>query len=99
MVRRLVLFLTALILLSAYVPQVIAQTYRDADRVRYYEKKRQKKKWKRVGIGALGGTAIGALVGGGKGAAIGAAAGAGGGYAYHKSKKPRDRNRYLYRKR
>lgn len=39
---------------------------------------------RRVGVGAAGGAAIGALAGGGKGAAIGAAAGAGALYDQHK---------------
>ena len=42
---------------------------------------------KRVGVGAVGGAAIGALAGGGKGAAIGAGAGAGAGWLYDKHKK------------
>ena len=49
----------------------------------------KKKTIKRVGVGAAGGAAIGALAGGGKGAAIGALAGGGTGYIYdqHKKKK------------
>jgi hypothetical protein len=42
---------------------------------------------KRVGIGAAGGAAIGALAGGGKGAGIGALAGAGAGYLYDRHRK------------
>ena len=42
---------------------------------------------KRVGIGAGGGAAIGALAGGGKGAAIGGLAGAGAGAVYDSHKK------------
>jgi outer membrane lipoprotein SlyB len=43
---------------------------------------------KRVGIGAAGGAAVGALAGGGKGAAIGAVAGGGAGAIYdHHEKK------------
>ena len=49
--------------------------------------KRHMKTAKRVGVGAAGGAAIGALAGGGTGAAIGAAAGAGGGALYDKHKK------------
>lgn len=44
---------------------------------------------KRVGIGAGGGAAIGALAGGGKGAAIGGIAGAGAGALYDSHKKDR----------
>jgi hypothetical protein len=42
---------------------------------------------KRVGIGAAGGAAIGALAGGGKGAGIGAIAGAGAGALYDAHKR------------
>ncbi len=44
---------------------------------------------KRVGIGAAGGAAVGALVGGGPGAAIGAVAGGGAGaiYDHHEKRK------------
>jgi outer membrane lipoprotein SlyB len=42
---------------------------------------------KRVGGGAAGGAAIGALAGGGKGAAIGAAAGGGAGAVYDRHQK------------
>ena len=49
--------------------------------------KRHMKTAKRVGVGAAGGAAIGAIAGGGKGAAIGAAAGAGAGALYDKHKK------------
>jgi len=44
---------------------------------------------KRVGIGAVGGAAIGALAGGGKGAAIGGIAGAGAGALYDNHEKHR----------
>jgi hypothetical protein len=47
---------------------------------------------KRVGIGAAGGAAIGALAGGGKGAGIGAIAGAGAGALYDHHEKRRGRN-------
>jgi outer membrane lipoprotein SlyB len=49
--------------------------------------KRHMKTVKRVGIGAAGGAAIGALAGGGKGAGIGALAGAGAGALYDRHKK------------
>jgi hypothetical protein len=42
---------------------------------------------KRVGLGAAGGAAIGALAGGGKGAGIGAIAGAGAGALYDAHQK------------
>jgi hypothetical protein len=49
----------------------------------------KRKTIKRVGVGAAGGAAIGALAGGGKGAAIGAIAGGGTGYVYDQHKKKR----------
>ena len=49
--------------------------------------KRHMKTAKRVGIGAAGGAAVGALAGGGKGAGIGAIAGAGAGALYDKQQK------------
>lgn len=56
-------------------------------RVHYYRHRRHMKTLKRVGIGAAGGAAVGALVGGGEGAGIGALAGAGAGYLYDRHKK------------
>jgi hypothetical protein len=49
--------------------------------------KRHMKTVKRVGVGAAGGAAIGALAGGGKGAGIGAIAGAGAGALYDRHQK------------
>jgi|SRR5579883_3303895 outer membrane lipoprotein SlyB len=46
---------------------------------------------KRIGLGAAGGAAVGALAGGGKGAAIGAAAGAGAGALYNKHEQDKGR--------
>ncbi|HEV3202373.1 MAG TPA: YMGG-like glycine zipper-containing protein [Bryobacteraceae bacterium] len=46
---------------------------------------------KRVGIGAAGGAAIGALAGGGKGAGIGAIAGAGAGALYDRHQRKHGR--------
>ncbi len=46
---------------------------------------------KRVGVGAAGGAAVGALAGHGKGAAIGAAAGAGAGALYDRHEKKKGR--------
>jgi hypothetical protein len=52
------------------------------------KKHKHHKTAKRVGVGAVGGAAVGALAGGGTGAAVGAAAGAGAGAAYdHHEKK------------
>src|SRR5215510_16416964 len=53
--------------------------------------KRHMKTAKRVGVGAAGGAAIGALAGGGKGAGIGAIAGAGAGALYDAHKKHKGR--------
>jgi len=57
----------------------------------YIEHRRHMKTAKRVGIGAAGGAAVGALAGGGKGAAIGALAGGGVGTLYDRHKKHRGR--------
>jgi len=54
---------------------------------RYVRHRRRMRTLKRVGIGAAGGAAIGAIAGGGKGAGIGAIAGAGGGYLYDRLKR------------
>ncbi len=53
----------------------------------YYRHRRHMKTVKRVGIGAAGGAAVGALVGGGEGAAVGALAGGAGGYLWDRHKK------------
>ena len=47
---------------------------------------------KRVGVGAAGGAAIGALAHGGKGAGIGAIAGAGAGYLWDRHQKHEGHN-------
>ena len=54
---------------------------------RYIRHKRHMDTIKRVGLGAAGGAAIGALAGGGKGAGIGAIAGAGAGALYDAHQK------------
>jgi len=53
--------------------------------------KRHMKTAKRVGVGAVGGAAVGALAGGGKGAGIGAIAGAGAGALYDRHEKHKGR--------
>src|SRR5436309_4457463 len=58
-------------------------------RARYSRHRRRVNTAKRVGIGAAGGAAIGALAGGGKGAAIGGIAGAGAGALYDNHQKHR----------
>ena len=57
----------------------------------HIQHKRHMKPAKRVGVGAAGGAAIGALAGGGKGAGIGAVAGAGAGALYDAHKKHKGR--------
>ena len=65
-------------------------TYRSrAARARAIRHRRHMRTAKRVGIGAAGGAAIGALAGGGKGAGIGAIAGAGAGALYDSHEKHR----------
>ncbi len=56
-------------------------------RAQYYRHKRHMRTVKRVGIGAAGGAAVGAIAAGGKGAGIGALAGAGAGYLYDRHKR------------
>jgi len=64
---------------------------------RYLRHKRHVRTAKRVGIGAAGGAAIGALAGGGKGAAIGALVGGGAGALYDRNKRHHHR-RYRVRR-
>ncbi len=64
------------------------QRAQDAQRARH---RRRMKTAKRVGIGAAGGAAVGALAGHGKGAAVGAAAGAGAGALYDRNKRKKGR--------
>ena len=76
---------------SQYQAQYRARA-RARARARYIRHKRHVNTAKRVGIGAAGGAAIGALAGGGKGAAIGGIAGAGAGVLYDSHQKNRGRN-------
>jgi outer membrane lipoprotein SlyB len=66
--------------------------YNSRARARYIRHRRHVNTARRVGIGAAGGAAIGALAGGGKGAAIGGIAGAGAGALYDNHQKHRGRN-------
>ena len=76
---------TGLLFSVAAPPAVAAHHYRTRrEAIRH---RRHVKTAKRVGIGAAGGAAIGALAGGGKGAGIGAIAGAGAGALYDSHKK------------
>jgi outer membrane lipoprotein SlyB len=69
------------------------RTYRSRAyaRARAARHRRHVKTAKRVGIGAAGGAAVGALAGGGKGAAIGGLVGAGAGALYDRHEKHRGR--------
>ncbi len=62
-----------------------ARHYRS--RAAYVRHRRHVATARRVGVGAAGGAAIGAIAGGGKGAGIGAIAGAGAGYLYDRHRK------------
>jgi uncharacterized protein YcfJ len=62
-----------------------AMTY--VQRQHYIQHRRHMKTLKRVGVGAAGGAAIGAIAGGGKGAGIGALVGGGAGYLFDRHKK------------
>ena len=74
--------------LSANSPQIVRVAAKK--KVKTHPVRSKKKSAAIVGGSALGGAAIGGLVGGKKGAAIGALAGAGGGYVYDRKsqKKP-----------
>jgi hypothetical protein len=83
-------FLTALLsaglLVETSISSVVAVTHSRAYR-RHIRHKRHVNTARRVGIGAAGGAAIGALAGGGKGSGVGAIAGAGVGALYDAHKK------------
>lgn len=86
----------AVALLSAmsFIPAASAQTYyhhyqRHYHHTVYRGRHHIRKTVERVGIGAAGGAAIGALAGGGTGAAIGAIAGGGAGAIYDHHEKAR----------
>jgi hypothetical protein len=86
--RRVILtaLLSAGLLAGTAVPGVAAVTHSRHYR-NHIRHKRHVNTARRVGIGAAGGAAIGALAGGGKGAGIGAIAGAGAGALYDAHKK------------
>ena len=79
----------------SFIPAASAQTYYH----RYHRTRHTvysghhhiRKTVKRVGIGAAGGAAIGAIAGGGPGAAIGAIAGGGAGAIYDHHEKTKGR--------
>lgn len=73
-------------------PSVAAVHHHYRSRRRRIRHKRHVNTARRIGIGAAGGAAIGALAGGGKGAGIGAVAGAGAGALYDAHQKHRGHN-------
>jgi len=90
--RLLTAVLSAGLLFGTAAPGVAATSRARVRRAQAIRHKRHKKTVKRVGIGAAGGAAVGALAGGGKGAGIGAIAGAGAGALYDNHQKHRGRN-------
>jgi YmgG-like glycine-zipper protein len=74
-------------LLFGTVAPIHASSYHHRSPQQYYKHKRHMKTAKRIGIGAGGGAAVGALAGGGKGAGIGALVGGGAGALYDRHKK------------
>jgi hypothetical protein len=83
--RHLTAVLSRGLLFGTVVPGSAATTYKSQQE--YIKHKKRMKTVKRVGIGAGGGAAVGAIAGGGKGAGIGALAGAGAGALYNRHKK------------
>jgi hypothetical protein len=73
-------------LLFGTVAPIHAESYSKSPE-QYYKHKRHMKTAKRIGIGAGGGAAVGALAGGGAGAGIGAVVGGGAGALYDRHKK------------
>jgi outer membrane lipoprotein SlyB len=67
---------------AIYHPSTHNAVVTDVVYSRYHRRHRVRRTIKRVGIGAAGGAAIGAIAGGGPGAAIGAIAGGGAGAVY-----------------
>jgi uncharacterized membrane protein len=83
--RFLAAVLSTGMLLTTVQPVAAVTHYRTYHQ--YIKHRRRVKTAKRVGIGAAGGAAIGALAAGGKGAGIGALAGAGAGLLYDRHRK------------
>ena len=79
------------LLMGTAAPSVAAVSHHRSYRSRIRHK-RHVNTARRVGIGAAGGAAIGALAGGGKGAGIGAIAGAGAGALYDAHQKHKGHN-------
>jgi hypothetical protein len=94
--NRILGFILLIGLLFSVAPTGLAAVYHrrtryTAAQARRARHRRNMRTAKRIGIGAAGGAAIGALAGGGKGAAIGAAVGAGGGALYDRQKRKHGR--------
>jgi hypothetical protein len=85
--RLITAVLTFFMFLGVFAPQAAIGATRYYSRADYYRHRRHMKTFKRAGIGAAGGAAIGAIAGGGKGAGIGALVGAGAGYLYDRHKR------------
>ena len=84
--------ISAGLLVGTAVPSSAATYYRHHRTARQAAAhRRHVRTARRVGIGAAGGAAIGALAGGGKGAGIGAIAGAGAGALYDAHKRSHGR--------
>lgn len=92
--KLLSMVLSAGMLFTATESAFAVTHYRNyqARRAHYLRHKRRVNTAKRVGIGAAGGAAIGALAAGGKGAAIGGIAGAGAGALFDSHQKNHGHN-------
>lgn len=86
---------TALLSLASFIPAASAQTYTSQTHRYHHTVYRGhhhiRRTVRRVGIGAAGGAAIGAVAGGGPGAAIGAVAGGAAGAIYDHHEKTQGR--------
>jgi outer membrane lipoprotein SlyB len=83
---------TALLAIFSFAPAASAVEHRRPyHRTVYRGRHHIRKTVKRVGIGAAGGAAVGALVGGGPGAAVGAVAGGSAGAIYDHHEKTKGR--------
>jgi len=91
--RLLTAVLSTGMFLSTAMPNVAEAAVRYRTRTQSYARhRRHVRTAKRVGVGAAGGAAVGAIAGGGKGAGIGALAGAGAGYLSDKHKRHQHRH-------
>jgi hypothetical protein len=90
--RILTAVLFSTLLVGPAIPGIAAVSHHHSSYRRRIRHKRHVNTARRVGIGAAGGAAIGALAGGGKGAGIGAIAGAGAGALYDAHQKHEGHN-------